>query len=478
MTAANQAPDYDVIVIGAGGAGLSAAAMARKAGASVLLVEAAAKVGGSTCLSGGVFYAAGTSLQREAGVADPGPEDMYRYYMTLNQYKLEASVVRRLCFEAPAAFEWLRSLGIMFRVEDLYAAGVDKIRRGHRAAGGGAAIAEGLEGSLDGVDVVVDTRVERLLWDASGVHGIEVDGAAVRAHAVVLATGGFGASPEKLARLYPDATQHGDLHWYIGAQTCRGDGLDLGQSAGGVLTRPNRGMLLLTPGFVKDLESYLPGWLMMVDAHGHRFIDETIEYSVLASVVNELPRRECYAIFDEASRQSSRTTAYRSAPSWTADRLEQSVADGTLLRADSLADLAALIDVPPGALEAAAARYGDCATVGEDADFFKPATMLRPIAEAPFYAARIRAAIVCWTGTGLRIDQEARVLDRSGLPVAGLFAAGETTGGMFGECYAAGGASIGNAVVFGRIAGANAAKIAAAGGAAVSAPSIGREGRR
>ena len=454
--------DYDVIVIGAGGAGLAAAATAGEKGARVLLVEAAAKTGGSTALAGGVFYAAGTSLQREAGIEDPGPEAMYRYYMTLNQYKLEASVVHRLCLDATPTFEWLRSLGCVFDVEGLYAAGVDKIPRGHRAQGGGAAITEALEGALSGcgVDIALNTRVEHLLVEDGRVVGIRVEGAPIRSAAVVIATGGFGASAEKLARLYPDAAQHDDLHWYIGAPTCRGDGLDLASAVDGAITTPNRGMLLLTPGFAKDLESYLPGWLMMVSADGRRFIDETIEYSVLASVVNALPRRECYAIFDEAARLSSRTAAYRPAPSWTADRLEQAVADGTLLRAGTLAGLAALIDVPPDALDVAAARYNDDVAAGEDRDQFKPAVMLRPIAQAPYYAARIRAAIVCWTGTGLRIDRDARAIDRAGRPIQGLYAAGETTGGMFGECYASGGASIGNALVFGRIAGAHAATIA------------------
>jgi fumarate reductase flavoprotein subunit len=458
--------DYDVIVVGAGGAGLAATAAASARGARVLLVEAASRTGGSTALAGGVFYAAGTSLQREAGVEDPGPEAMYQYYMTLNQYKLEASVVHRLCLEATPTFEWLREIGIVFRTEDLYISGVDKIRRGHRAAGGGAAIAEGLEGAFSGrgVDVALDTRIERLLIRDGRVRGIETDGTPVTARAVILCTGGFGAAPDKLAALYPDATRHGDLHWYIGAPTARGDGLDLGRDAGATLTAPNCGMMLLTPGFCKDLESYLPGWLMMINADGHRFVDETIEYSVLASIVNGLPRRECYAIFDEESRISSRTTGYRPAPSWTADRLEQSVEEGHLQRADTLDALARRIGVRPEALAVAVDRYNRDVADGADRDFFKPAAMLRGISTGPFYAARIRVGIICWTGTGLRIDREACVLDAAGRPIPGLYAAGETTGGMFGECYAAGGASIGNAVIFGRIAGANAADLARAAG--------------
>lgn len=117
--------------------------------------------------------------------------------------------------------------------------------------------------------------------------------------------------------------------------------------------------------------------------------------------------------------------------------------------------------MPAAALEEAAGRYSDDAASGQDRDFFKSAAMLRPVAQPPFYAARIRAAIICWTGTGLRIDWDARVLDVAGRAIPGLYGAGETTGGMWGECYASGGASIGNAVVFGRIAGAGAAADAA-----------------
>lgn len=454
--------DYDVIVVGGGGAGLAAVSRAAAAGCRVLLIEAGRKIGGSTSLSGGVFYAAGTSLQREAGILDDTADAMFAYYMTLNQYKLEARLVRRLCDEATPAFEWLRSIGVRFRVEDLYASGVDKIRRGHRAADGGIAITDALAGSFAGhaVDIALDSRVERLLTVDGHVCGVVVDGTEIRAPATILATGGFGANREMLASLYPDAALHGDLHWYIGAPTCRGDGITLGLAAGGQLSSPaNRGLLLLTPGFGKDLESYLPGWILLANRHGRRFIDETIEYSVLASVLREQPGRDGYAIFDEDARLASRTTDYRAAPSWTADRLEDHVAAGTLLRADSIEELAERIGMPPATLRTSIERYNADVANGEDRDFFKPAAMQRPIARPPFYAAHIRAAIICWTGTGLRIDPEARVLGPDDRPVPGLFAAGETTGGMFGECYAAGGASIGNAVVFGRIAGENAARL-------------------
>src|SRR5215470_13125559 len=88
--------DFDVVVIGSGGAGHAAANAAREKGASVLVLEAAAKVGGTTSMAGGVVYAAGTSVQRAAGVLDSA-DAMFEHYMTFNQWLLEPALVRKYC---------------------------------------------------------------------------------------------------------------------------------------------------------------------------------------------------------------------------------------------------------------------------------------------------------------------------------------------------------------------------------------------
>jgi fumarate reductase flavoprotein subunit len=451
------APDFDVVVVGAGGAGLSAANAAADLGARVLLVDAAARAGGSTALSGGVFYAAGTSIQRECGI-DDNPADQFRYYMNLNQHKLEAALVHRLCYDSADALDWLIRLGAEFKAADLYVAGVDGLRRGHRCAGAGAMITGALEGALTGksVELALGTRVRQLLHDpATGqIAGIEVDGQRVTARSVVLASGGFGANPTLLGELYPDATVAGDMAWYIGSSHSQGDGLQMGRAAGAELAGFNRGLLLLTPGFARDVEPYLPPWLVYVNREGRRFVNETTEYSVLAEVLKEQTNAECFGIFDERSRSMA---SARPAPNWSADRLAHFAAIGRLQSAADLPGLAALIGARPQTLRTTLETYyRDCGS-GSDRLFFKRADALQPISTPPFYAARIRPAVICWTGTGLRINRDACVLNEADRPIAGLYAAGETTGGMFGECYAAGGASIANAVVFGRVAGASAA---------------------
>lgn len=451
--------DYDVIVVGAGGAGLAAASMAADAGARVLLVDAAEQAGGSTALSGGVFYAAGTSLQKAAGVHDD-PEDLFRYYMNVNQHKLEASLVRRLCLEAAPTFEWLVSLGVSFPLANLYCSGVDGIPRGHRAQGHGAEIAAALEGSLSGkgVDLALATRVRKLLLEDDRVVGIEVAGDAIRAGAVVLATGGFGNNPRLLAQLYPSAAKQGELAWYIGCTHSKGDGLEMGRAIGADISAPDRGLLLMTPGFVKELEPYLPAWLVHVNHEGRRFIDESTEYSVLAEVLMNQTAGECFALFDEAARASSRS---QPAPNWSADRLAHFAETKQLAKAQTVEALAERLGIRPDTLITTIEAYNQGVRDGVDARFFKHVSHLKTIETPPFYGARIRPAVVCWTGTGLRIDADARVLDQADRPITGLFAAGETTGGMFGPCYAGGGASICNAIVFGRVAGRNAASLSA-----------------
>src|SRR5258706_5451878 len=326
--------DFDVIVVGAGGAGLAAATVAADNGARVLLVDAGDKAGGSTALSGGVFYAAGTSLQKAAGI-DDNPEDQFRYYMNINQHKLEASLVRRLCHDAAPTFEWLVSLGVKFPLSNLYCSGVDGVRRGHRAEGHGAEIAAALEGSLSGktVDVALATRVRKLLVEEGRVVGIDVAGDAVTANAVVLATGGFGNNPRLLAELYPSAASQGELAWYIGSPHSRGDGLEMARSIGADISVPDRGLLLLTPGFVKELEPYLPPWLVHVNHEGRRFIDESTEDSVLAEVVFNQTSRECFAVFDEAARASSKS---QPAGNWPADRLAHFVGTKQLAKAETI----------------------------------------------------------------------------------------------------------------------------------------------
>ena len=140
-----------------------------------------------------------------------------------------------------------------------------------------------------------------------------------------------------------------------------------------------------------------------------------------------------------------------------AEELDAQIAAGKVIRESSLDALAIGCGIRPGALRATVEKYNDDVATGSDSMFFKSSDDVRPIRKPPFHAVEIKPAIVCLTSTGIRISANTQALDTCDRPIRGLFAAGETTGGVLGERYIGGGNSIANAVVFGRIAGQQAA---------------------
>jgi fumarate reductase flavoprotein subunit len=466
------ATDYDVIVIGGGGAGLSAANEAGAAGARVLLVDAADRLGGSTSLSHGVFYAAGTDVQAACGIEDD-PAAMFLYAMNLNQYRMEPSVLRRYCEDGADTLHWLIGKGVEFPAENLSSKGayteMSGVARCHAATGYGAAITQALEASMQqySVDVALRTRVTELLVEDGAVKGIVVDGSEVRAPAVVIATGGFGANREMLARHYPEATAFGNESWYIGIDQCQGDGLVLGESVNASLGGFNTGLINVSPNLLKLLE-LPPPWIMLVNAHGRRFMDEAVGYGVQSRILRGQPRGEAYGILDAAAFASPpRDPRFADAianglmsTQWTVDAMEEALRSGRMVKGGTLEELAEKLGVVPRALRTTVENFNADVAAGADSTFFKDPDFLRPIGEGPYFGATFRPTIICLTSTGLRIDKDAQVIDTSERIVPGLFAAGETTGSVLGEAYIGSGSAVANVIIFGRIAGRNAARAA------------------
>jgi fumarate reductase flavoprotein subunit len=466
--------DYDVIVIGGGGAGLSAANEAGSLGARVLLVDAADRLGGSTSLSHGVFYAAATDVQKESGVEDD-PAAMFIYAMNLNQHRMEPSVLRRYCEAGADTLHWLMGMGVEFPPEQLSSKGtyteMSGVARCHAATGYGAAITQALEGAMQrySVDVALRTRVTELLIEDGAVRGIVAGGASIRAPAVVIASGGFGANREMLERYYPDATAYGNESWYIGIDECQGDGLVLGQSVNASLGGFNTGLINVSPNLLKILE-LPPAWIMLVNAHGRRFMDEAVGYGVQSRILRGQPRGEAYGIMGADAFASPPRDPRFAGPiasglmstQWTIDVMEEALQTGRMVRGDTIEELADKLDINAGALCTTIETFNADVAVGTDNRYFKDPEYLRAVGEGPYYGAVFRPTIICLTSTGLRIDSDARVIDNNERTIEGLFAAGETTGSVLGEAYIGSGSAVANVIIFGRIAGRSAAQAALA----------------
>jgi fumarate reductase flavoprotein subunit len=457
-----QERDFDVIVIGAGGAGLGAAVSAAEHGARVLILEADRKFGGSTAYSTGVVYAAGTSVQRRGNIIDTA-DAMFEYIMTLNAYRTSPLFARILSDRSADAIEWLISHGVEFRSEDLYVSGVESVARGHRAAGNGIEIVDTLDQAAHKLRVehALNTRVQKLHLIDGAVSGVEVDGEAVTAAAVILATGGFGANPDLVKRYYRNANAE---YWYPGTPFAQGDGLQLGSDAGADLAGPDDGHAGLTVGLMRELESYLPGWVIFVNRNGRRFVKETAAYAVMPSVLDSQPGNDAFVIFDEAARAAAKViVTYKAlAPSWTADTLQLLANQGRLAKFETLEEIASYAHLPAATFKNTISAYNKDCHADLDSQFFKDARYLKPVSTPPFYVARLRPGVLGISEKGLRVDGQARVLDSTDGPIPGLFAAGETAATLPG-IYPGGGASLLNNTVFGRIAGREAAFCAAAG---------------
>jgi fumarate reductase flavoprotein subunit len=456
--------DFEVVVVGSGAAGLAAALEAAACGATVLVAEAERATGGSSRLSGSWIQAAGTSVQRAAGI-DDSPAAMLHDYLSVNRWRVAPGLARVLCEDASEVVEWLRRLGVTFG--PLQRAGAEPVARGHRAIGEGAALIDTLERACveAGVEIALGNRVDDLIVQDGRVAGVRALGNSLTASAVVLATGGFARNRALLDQLIggpwlADATA--GVRTFAGAGS-RGDGIEIATRIGAAIAGEGRALWVPEP--------LTPAAVLLVRPDGRRFVDESADFTTVAQAAAEFGAVH-YAIFDERGRQSPRVAAielttagflFNDGPA----RLDQApldewVREGDLVMAGTVGEVADGLGLDRVAVGASVAGYNQACVAGIDRHFEKPAASLLAIAEPPFYGVRIQPRVLIATFCGLQIDEDARVLDRAERPIPGLYAAGETAGGVVGDVYAGHGNSITSSLVFGRLAGRNAAGLAQA----------------
>lgn len=469
-------PEYDVVVIGGGGAGLAAAVSAAEAGVSVILFESEGELGGSTQLSAGMFTAAGTSVQKALGIED-SVDRFFQHYMDLNQWLLTPGLIRRFCELSGPTLEWLLGLGVEVPAQislnahmpGLTRAGVEDVWRAHVPKDQGYGLVQTLDRARRAhrVAAVLHTRIEQLLTTDGRVSGVIADGVELAASAVVVASGGLAQNADLVDRWFPQATEAGDSLFVVAASGSRGDHLAFGEQVQASVAGDGWGLLLPTAEFVRHHHwqaGFPPPSRVHVNGAGRRFMDEDASYAVSSGQI-DLNRQRCDAptwmVFDERAR----TALPDGYADWTADRVRDHVSSGAVVEAQTLAGLAKQLGVPADVLTATIDRWNDQLPSGSDIDFGRDRTLAAkgtaappaPIDQPPFYATRVIPAELVCTHAGLEIDTNAAVLDRLGRPVPGLYAAGEAGGGVLGNRYVGGGNAVANAITIGRLAGQSAA---------------------
>lgn len=462
-------PLYDVIIVGAGTAGLPAAIRAAERGARVLVLEAAADIGGTLHWSSAQMSGAGARRQKAKGI-DDHPDLHFADVMRISNGNANPALVRLAVDEAAATLDWLDDLG--FDWDPV----TPTLFYGHQAYGRARTYWGRNQGlslialfrprlaahiAAGRVELRLNTRLESLLVENGAVVGVAAKDAAgapvtARGRNVVLTTGGYAAN----VALYEEI-QNRTQYQKAFCPTARGDGLIAARAVGakvvnGHLYTISTLTVLKDDAFpsplslrVNTIPQNRPPWEIWVNDHGQRFVaeDEPI-IDVREKALERQPGKRMWIVFDAAIRRDSPdiVMAWFEPPHADPFRTHQA-----FFRGDSLAQLAHACGIDADGLAAAVADYnrGQAA----EADRFGRRHMPRPIAQAPFYAIRQQGGALSTTG-GLAVDARLRVLDRHDRPIPNLFAAGEVIGaGQTMGDAAVGGMMVTPALTFGRLLG-------------------------
>jgi 3-oxo-5alpha-steroid 4-dehydrogenase len=458
----------DVVIVGFGVAGASAAIEARAAGAEVLILEREARGGGTSALAGGIiYYGGGTPLQKALGYED-SPEDMFRYLMASCGPGPDEEKIRIFCERSVEHFRWTVAQGVRFKQsfytgislpltdDGLFYSGSERAHpyaeiarpapRGHKpqiaGEGGGALLMRHLmRAALEaGARVMPETRGDGLVQASDGrVVGVvaTLQGEEQRLRArrgVILAAGGFcrnRAMVERYAPLYLACDTP------IGVAGDDGRGIRMGMGAGGAAIRMDSGFAALP---FHPPEIFIEG--ILLNRQGSRFINEDSYYGRTGDAIIRHQDGEAMLLLD---------AGFPAKPKYLNPPL--------LGEAATIPELEAKIGLPEMALQHTVSLYNHYAARGEDPLFHKAPSYLRVLNRPPFRAFDCSARATYYpffTLGGLHTRASGEVLDAEGEPVPALYAAGRTTSGVSALGYSSG-ISLADAGFFGRLAGRSAA---------------------
>ena len=492
--------EADVVIVGAGGAGMTAAINAADAGMSVLVLESQPAVGGNSVKSTGGMNAAKTVYQDEnefgesAGVEktlataaekwadnetitalaatvkeqwDAYQADPQGYFDSTELFALDTMIggkgindpalVDTLVNNSAEAIDWLRGEGI--NLTDVASFGGASVKRIHRplneegkVVSVGAYTVPLLEEACakrDNITIMTDTTVDAIVSDESGAAvGVKATGktgntVTVDAKAVVLCTGGFGANLDMVVQYKPELAGFMTTN----ASGIQGQGILMAQALGADTVDMDQ--IQIHPTVQYDTASLITEGLrgdgaILVNANGERFIDEVGTRDVVSAAEIAQPDSFSWLIVDQKMVDASSV-------------IQGYIKRELMLSGDTYEALAEALGIPADAFAKTMETWNGYVAEKSDPDFGRT-SFAEPLDTAPFYAVKVTAGIHHTMG-GLKIDPETHVINTDGAAIPGLFAAGEVTGGVHGG-NRLGGNAVADFVVFGRIAGTQAAAYA------------------
>ena len=489
----------DVVVVGAGGAGMTAAITAADAGKSVVIVESQAMVGGNSVRATGGMNAGKTVWQdentfaEEAGVektlasaaetyADDETvtalaqtvseqwkayqENPEGYFDSVELMELDTMIggkaindfdlVKTLCENTAPAIDWLDTIGA--ELHDVASFGGASVKRIHRPVDAegktisvGSYIVPVLESACEerGIEILFNTTATALRQDengnVTGVEGVTKDGAnvIVEAKAVVLATGGFGANLEMVASYKPEL----EGFMTTNAAGAQGQGIAMAQAVGAATVDMDQ--IQIHPTVQFDTAALITEGLrgdgaILVNAEGKRFTDEVGTRDVVSAAEIAQTGSYSWLVVDQAMVDASSVIAGY-------------ITKGLTVTGEDYAALAEAMGVDAETFTATMEAWNACVESKTDEEFGRT-SFANPLNTAPYYAIKVTAGIHHTMG-GLKINTATEVLTEAGEAIPGLYAAGEVTGGVHGA-NRLGGNAVADFIVFGRIAGTSAAEYA------------------
>ena len=435
--------ETDIVIIGAGGAGMAAAIMAHQAGMNFVILEKMPYVGGNTTKATGGMNAAETHYQKEQGIED-SKALFAADTMKGGHAKNDPLLVATLANSSAEAIEWLDSIGAdLPKISFSGGASVNRIHAPADGSGVGNYLVDRFSAKLAelGVPVMLNTKATELLADTEGkICGVKAEGPdafyTFSCKAVILASGGFGANEDMYTQYRPDLKGTVTTN----APGATGDGIVMAQALGADLV--DIGEIQLHPTVEQTTsmlitESVRGDGAILVNQAGVRFTNELLTRDAVSAAELAQEGQYAYILFDQNLRDHLKA-------------IEKYVKADLTKQADTIEGLAEQLGIDPATLAKTLADWNEIVKNQRDTEFGRTTGMNADLTTPPYYAIKIAPGIHHTMG-GVKIDVAAQVINTEGKPIPGLFAAGEVTGGVHGG-NRLGGNAVADIVIFGRIA--------------------------